>query len=205
MKRQGVFLLSPLNGMLVHPRVNLTGVITKKDVNNLFTSDSFPRNREFQTVQEFRKFWKKCNSSRDFFFLFIICSQVLCTNDIIDSSNQDVCITQFRKRSQLSQHWSAPGYDQTCQRILWYFCKQVEARDGPGKKLEQNPFPKILKLNVGGHIFLTSLATLHNAPSGNFTEEVTLSILNVYLQLKSGTVCCLTLDRTSITVAPLSL
>ena len=46
-------------------------------------------------------------------------------------------------------------------------CKQVEARDGPGKKLEQNPFPKILKLNVGGHIFLTSLATLHNAPSGN--------------------------------------
>ena len=84
-------------------------------------------------------------------------------------------------------------------------CKQVEARDGPGKKLEQNPSPKILKLNVGGHIFLTSLATLHNAPSGNFTEEVTLSILNVYLQLKSGTVCCLTLDRTSITVAPLSL
>ena len=52
-------------------------------------------------------------------------------------------------------------------------CKQVEARDGPGKKLEQNPFPKILKLNVGGHIFLTSLATLHNASSSNFTEIVT--------------------------------
>ena len=198
MKRQGVFLLSPLNGMVVHPRVNLKGVLTKKDVNNLFTSDSFPRNREFQTVQEFRKFWKKCNSSRDFFFLFIICSQVLCTNDIIDTCNQDVCITQFRKRrSQLSQHWNSPG----CDRRV----KEVEAHDVPTKKLEQNPFPKILKLNVGGHIFLTSLATLHNAPSGNFTEEVTLSILNVYLQLKSGTVCCLTLDRTSITVAPLSL
>ena len=51
--------------------------------------------------------------------------------------------------------------------------KEVEAHDVPTKKLEQNPFHKILKLNVGGHIFLTSLATLHNASSGNFTEIVT--------------------------------
>ena len=58
--------------------------------------------------------------------------------------------------------------------------KEVEAHDVPTKKLEQNPFHKILKLNVGGHIFLTSLATLHNAPSGNFTEIVIFSILNVY-------------------------
>ena len=43
--------------------------------------------------------------------------------------------------------------------------KEMEAHDEPAKKLEQNPFPKILKLNVGGHIFLTSLETLHNAPS----------------------------------------
>ena len=52
-------------------------------------------------------------------------------------------------------------------------CKEGEARDGPAKKPEQNPFPKILRLNVGGYIFLTSLGTLHNAPSGNFTEIVT--------------------------------
>ena len=45
-------------------------------------------------------------------------------------------------------------------------CKEMEAHDEPAEKLEQNPFPKILKLNVGGHIFLTSLTTLHNAPSG---------------------------------------
>ena len=37
--------------------------------------------------------------------------------------------------------------------------KEMEAYDEPAKKLEQNPFPKILKLNVGGHIFLTSLAS----------------------------------------------
>ena len=59
-------------------------------------------------------------------------------------------------------------------------CSEVEAHDVPTKKLEQNPFPKILKLNVGGLIFLTSLATLHSAPSGNFTEIVTFNILNVY-------------------------
>jgi len=59
-------------------------------------------------------------------------------------------------------------------------CKKMEAHDEPAKKLEQNPFPKILKLNVGGHIFLTTSATLNNAPSGNFSEIVTFSILNVY-------------------------
>ena len=52
-------------------------------------------------------------------------------------------------------------------------CKEMEAHDEPAKKLGQNPCPKILKLNVGGHIFLTSLGTLHNAPSGNLTEIVT--------------------------------
>ena len=57
---------------------------------------------------------------------------------------------------------------------------EVEAHDEPAKKLEQSPFPKIVKLNVGGHIFLTSLATLKNdASSGNFTEIVTFNILNV--------------------------
>ena len=45
-------------------------------------------------------------------------------------------------------------------------CKEMEAHGEPAKNTEQNPFPKILKLNVGGHIFWTSLATLHNAPSG---------------------------------------
>ena len=63
-------------------------------------------------------------------------------------------------------------------------CKEGEARDEPAKTLEQNPFPKELKLNVGGHIFLTSLATLKNdASSGNFTEIVTFRILNGYKQL----------------------
>lgn len=59
-------------------------------------------------------------------------------------------------------------------------CKEMEARHESAKKLEQSPFSKILKLNVGGHIFTTSLATLNNAPSGNFTEIVTFSTLNVY-------------------------
>ena len=48
--------------------------------------------------------------------------------------------------------------------------KEMDAHDEPAKKLGKNPFPKILKLNVGGHIYSTSLATLHNAPSGNVTE-----------------------------------
>ena len=49
-------------------------------------------------------------------------------------------------------------------------CKEMEAHDEPAKRLGQNAYPNILKLNVGGHIFFTSLVTLHNAPSGNFTE-----------------------------------
>jgi len=56
----------------------------------------------------------------------------------------------------------------------------MEAHDESAKKPEQNLFPKTLKLNVGGHIFMTSLATLNNAPSGNFNEKITFSILNVY-------------------------
>ena len=52
-------------------------------------------------------------------------------------------------------------------------CNEVEAHDEPAKKLGQNPFSNISKLNVSDHIFLTSLETLHNAPSGNLTEIVT--------------------------------
>ena len=76
------------------------------------------------------------------------------------------------------------------------------------KKLEQNPFPKILKLNVLAATFSWQVwpATLHNAPSGNFTEIATFSFLyqgytctNNY----SGTVGFLIPD-TLITVASLS-
>ena len=44
-------------------------------------------------------------------------------------------------------------------------CKEMEAHDEKAKKRDQNP--KILKLNVGGHIFLTSLDTLKHTPPGN--------------------------------------
>ena len=46
-------------------------------------------------------------------------------------------------------------------------CKEMEAHDEKAKKRDQNPFSKILKLNVGGHIFLTSLDTLKHTPPGN--------------------------------------
>jgi len=58
-------------------------------------------------------------------------------------------------------------------------CKENEVLHEAAKTFEQNHLPKIVKLNVGGHIFMTSLATLNNAPSGNFTtEKVTFSILH---------------------------
>ena len=38
--------------------------------------------------------------------------------------------------------------------------KEMEALDEAAKKLEHVHFSKMLKLNVGGHLFSTSLATL---------------------------------------------
>jgi len=63
--------------------------------------------------------------------------------------------------------------------VLNRVCKEKEVLDEAAKTFEQNHLPKIVKLNVGGHIFMTSLGTLNNAPSGNFTGKVTFSMLNV--------------------------
>ena len=46
--------------------------------------------------------------------------------------------------------------------------KEKEAFDEVAKKLEHVQFSKMLKLNVGGHIFTTSLETMTKDP-GNFT------------------------------------
>ena len=48
-------------------------------------------------------------------------------------------------------------------------CKEMETQDEKAKKREQTPSSKI-KLNIGGHIFLTTLGTLKNAPPGNSTS-----------------------------------
>ena len=50
-------------------------------------------------------------------------------------------------------------------------CKEMEARDEATKMLELNPFSKMLKLNVGGQLFLTSLETLKKDP-GNFKQDI---------------------------------
>ena len=42
--------------------------------------------------------------------------------------------------------------------------KEMEAFDEAAKKLEHVHFSKMLKLNVGGHLFSTSLATLNKDP-----------------------------------------
>ena len=42
--------------------------------------------------------------------------------------------------------------------------KEMEALDEAAKKLEHVHFSKMLKLNVGGHLFSTTLATLNNDP-----------------------------------------
>jgi len=42
--------------------------------------------------------------------------------------------------------------------------KEMEALDEAAKKLEHVHFSKMLKLNVGGHLFSTSLATLNKDP-----------------------------------------
>ena len=48
----------------------------------------------------------------------------------------------------------------------------MEARSNEvAKNLEQGPFSKMLKLNVGGQLFLTSLETLKKDP-GNFKTYV---------------------------------
>ena len=45
--------------------------------------------------------------------------------------------------------------------------KEMEALDEAAKKLEHVHFSKMLKLNVGGHLFSTSLETLNKDP-GDF-------------------------------------
>ena len=42
--------------------------------------------------------------------------------------------------------------------------KEMEALDEAAKKLEHVHFSKMLNLNVGGHLFSTSLATLNKDP-----------------------------------------
>ena len=49
--------------------------------------------------------------------------------------------------------------------------KEIEALDEAAKKLEHAHFSKLLKLNVGGHLFSTSLATLTKDP-GDFEEII---------------------------------
>ena len=46
--------------------------------------------------------------------------------------------------------------------------KEKEAFDEMAKKLERVHFSKMLKLNVGGHMFMTSLETMTKDP-GNLT------------------------------------
>ena len=42
--------------------------------------------------------------------------------------------------------------------------KEMKVLDEAAKKLEHVHFSKMVKLNVGGHLFSTSLATLNNDP-----------------------------------------
>ena len=42
--------------------------------------------------------------------------------------------------------------------------REMEDLDEAAKKLEHVHFSKMLKLNVGGHLFSTTLATLNNDP-----------------------------------------
>ena len=42
--------------------------------------------------------------------------------------------------------------------------KEMEALDEAAKKLKHVHFSKMVKLNVGGHLFSTSVATLNNDP-----------------------------------------
>ncbi len=42
--------------------------------------------------------------------------------------------------------------------------KEMEALDEAAKKLEHIHFSKMVKLNVGGHLFSTSVATLNKDP-----------------------------------------
>ena len=78
-------------------------------------------------------------------------------------------------------------------------CKEMETQDEKAKKREQTPSSKI-KLNIGGHIFLTTLGTLKNAPPGNLLPHLECVPTIVVAQSR----CSLILD-TSITVASLSL
>ena len=46
-------------------------------------------------------------------------------------------------------------------------CKEMEALEEAAKKIEHVHFSEMVKLNVGGHLFSTSLATLNKDP-GDF-------------------------------------
>ena len=52
--------------------------------------------------------------------------------------------------------------------------KEKEAFDEVAKKLEHIHFSKMLKLNVGGHLFSTSLATLNKDPGMLFEYKCLL-------------------------------
>ena len=57
--------------------------------------------------------------------------------------------------------------------------KEMEALDEAAKKLEHVHFSKMVKLNVGGHFFSTSLATLNKDPGDlELIILITLSILS---------------------------
>ena len=49
--------------------------------------------------------------------------------------------------------------------------KEMEALEDAAKKLEHVHFSKMLKLNVGGHLFSTSLETLNKDP-GEFEQII---------------------------------
>ena len=58
--------------------------------------------------------------------------------------------------------------------------KEKEALDEAAKKLEHVHFSKMVKLNVGGHFFSTSLETLTKDAGGYFRFETNLHLIIVY-------------------------
>ena len=65
---------------------------------------------------------------------------------------------------EISPHSSEVLEDDILNRETNRIRKEMEALDEAAKKLEHVHFSKMLKLNVGGHLFSTSLATLNKDP-----------------------------------------
>ena len=65
---------------------------------------------------------------------------------------------------EISPHSSEVLEDDILNRETNRIRKEMEALDEAAKKLEHVHFSKMLKLNVGGHLFSTTLATLNNDP-----------------------------------------